>query len=80
MIFFVRPLKYANFHRQYYPSCVTSCNVKKKKKGDEVRRVVQRLHHWDSYCSALSSNLLFRFIKISCMTFPIANCNLNTNN
>ena len=26
MIFFVRPLKYANFHREYYPSCVTSCN------------------------------------------------------
>ena len=25
-IFFVRPLKYANFHREYYPSCVTSCN------------------------------------------------------
>ena len=24
--FFVRPLKYANFHREYYPSCVTSCN------------------------------------------------------
>ena len=24
MIFFVRPLKYANFHREYYPSCVTS--------------------------------------------------------
>ena len=26
MIFFVRLLKYANFHREYYPSCVTSCN------------------------------------------------------
>ena len=26
MIFFVRPLKYANYHREYYPSCVTSCN------------------------------------------------------
>ena len=26
IIFFVRPLKYANFHREYYPSCVTSCN------------------------------------------------------
>ena len=26
MIFFVRPLKYAHFHREYYPSCVTSCN------------------------------------------------------
>ena len=26
MIFFVGPLKYANFHREYYPSCVTSCN------------------------------------------------------
>ena len=24
--FFVLPLKYANFHRDYYPSCVTSCN------------------------------------------------------
>ena len=24
--FFVRPLKYANFHPEYYPSCVTSCN------------------------------------------------------
>ena len=23
--FFVRPLKYANFHREYYPRCVTSC-------------------------------------------------------
>ena len=26
MTFFVRPLKYANFHREYYPSCVTTCN------------------------------------------------------
>ena len=26
MNFFVRPLKYANFHREYYPSCMTSCN------------------------------------------------------
>ena len=26
IIFFVQPLKYANFHREYYPSCVTSCN------------------------------------------------------
>ena len=26
MTFFVRPLKNANFHRKYYPSCVTSCN------------------------------------------------------
>ena len=26
MIFFVRPLKYANFYPEYYPSCVTSCN------------------------------------------------------
>ena len=26
MIFFVRPFKYANFHREYYPSCATSCN------------------------------------------------------
>ena len=26
IIFFVRPLKYANFHREYHPSCVTSCN------------------------------------------------------
>ena len=26
IIFFVQPLKYANFHRGYYPSCVTSCN------------------------------------------------------
>ena len=26
MTFFVRPLKYANFHREYYPSCVTSCS------------------------------------------------------
>ena len=26
IIFFVRPLKYANFHREYYQSCVTSCN------------------------------------------------------
>ena len=26
MNFFVRPLKYANFHPEYYPSCVTSCN------------------------------------------------------
>ena len=26
MPFFVRPLKYANFHREYYTSCVTSCN------------------------------------------------------
>ena len=26
MIIFVRPLKYADFHREYYPSCVTSCN------------------------------------------------------
>ena len=25
MTFFVRPLKYANFHREHYPSCVTSC-------------------------------------------------------
>ena len=25
IIFFVRPLKYANFHRDYYPSYVTSC-------------------------------------------------------
>ena len=25
-LFFVRPLKYANFHREYYSSCVTSCN------------------------------------------------------
>ena len=25
MTFFVRPLKYANFHREYYTSCVTSC-------------------------------------------------------
>ena len=24
MIFFVRLLKYANFHREYYPSCVTN--------------------------------------------------------
>ena len=24
MNFFVRPLKYANFHREYYPSCVTN--------------------------------------------------------
>ena len=24
--FSVRPLKYANFHREYSPSCVTSCN------------------------------------------------------
>ena len=24
IIFFVRPFKYANFHREYYPSCVTS--------------------------------------------------------
>ena len=23
---FVRPLKYANFNPEYYPSCVTSCN------------------------------------------------------
>ena len=27
MIFLVRPLKYANFHREYIPSCVTSRNV-----------------------------------------------------
>ena len=26
IIFFVRLLKYANFHRECYPSCVTSCN------------------------------------------------------
>ena len=26
IIIFVRPLKYANFHRDYYPSCVASCN------------------------------------------------------
>ena len=26
MTFFVRPLKYENFHPEYYPSCVTSCN------------------------------------------------------
>ena len=26
MSFFVRPLKYENFHPEYYPSCVTSCN------------------------------------------------------
>ena len=26
MIFFVRPLKYANFQPEYYPSCVTSGN------------------------------------------------------
>ena len=26
MIFFVQPLKYAHFHREYYPSCVTSYN------------------------------------------------------
>ena len=26
MTFFVRPLKYANFQRDYYPSCATSCN------------------------------------------------------
>ena len=26
MTFFVRALKYANFHREYYPSYVTSCN------------------------------------------------------
>ena len=26
LIFFVRPLKYAYFQREYYPSCVTSCN------------------------------------------------------
>ena len=26
MSFFVRPLKYGNFHPEYYPSCVTSCN------------------------------------------------------
>ena len=26
IIFFVRLLKYANYHREYYPSCVTSCN------------------------------------------------------
>ena len=26
MIFFVQPLKYANFHREDYPSCVTSYN------------------------------------------------------
>ena len=26
MTFLVRSLKYANFHREYYPSCVTSCN------------------------------------------------------
>ena len=26
MTFFVRPLKYVNFHPEYYPSCVTSCN------------------------------------------------------
>ena len=26
MTFFVWLLKYANFHREYYPSCVTSCN------------------------------------------------------
>ena len=26
MTFFVRPLRYANFHREYYPSCVSSCN------------------------------------------------------
>ena len=25
-LFFVRLLKYANFHHEYYPSCVTSCN------------------------------------------------------
>ena len=25
-MFFVGPLKYANFHSEYYPSCVTSCN------------------------------------------------------
>ena len=24
--FFVRSFKYENFHREYYPSCVTSCN------------------------------------------------------
>ena len=27
MIFFVRPLKYANFHGENYPSCVTSCDL-----------------------------------------------------
>ena len=26
IIFLVLPLKYANFHHEYYPSCVTSCN------------------------------------------------------
>ena len=26
LFFFVRPLKHANFHREYYPSCVTSCD------------------------------------------------------
>ena len=26
MTFLVRPLQYANFHREYYPSCVTSCH------------------------------------------------------
>ena len=25
MTFLVQPLKYVNFHREYYPSCVTSC-------------------------------------------------------
>ena len=26
MTFFARPLKHANFHREYYLSCVTSCD------------------------------------------------------
>ena len=26
IILFVRPLKDANFHREYYPNCVASCN------------------------------------------------------
>ena len=46
----MRPLKYANFHREYYPSCVSSCN---EYTWNDLRYFCQH----NPLCAILSSKL-----------------------
>ena len=77
MTFFVRPLKNANFRRDYYPSCATSCN-----KYTDLQYFCPHnplfyhlklipFHYWSKKCLVLVNT----FVR---HTFPVSKSSIKT--
>ena len=78
IIFFVRPLKYANFHREYYPSCVTSCNEFDLRYFCQHNPLFYHLNLIPCHCWSWQRNIYFLVNTFVRHTFPMSKSSIKT--